>query len=116
MDILSQAKSGMGKTAVFVLSTLQQIEPVDGEVWIYIKFYQVSKEGFLPRPRKSFTRKITPFVSQNRFTRYWVSLRLYLNVHLGDGWLKHAGLPVISDNTFVQIQSEVLHSSVLLNI
>ena len=32
MDILSQAKSGMGKTAVFVLATLQQIEPVDGQV------------------------------------------------------------------------------------
>jgi superfamily II DNA/RNA helicase len=32
MDIISQAKSGMGKTAVFVLATLQQIEPVDGQV------------------------------------------------------------------------------------
>jgi ATP-dependent RNA helicase UAP56/SUB2 len=32
MDVLCQAKSGMGKTAVFVLSVLQQIEPVDGEV------------------------------------------------------------------------------------
>lgn len=31
-DIICQAKSGMGKTAVFVLSTLQQIEPVDGEI------------------------------------------------------------------------------------
>ena len=27
MDVLCQAKSGMGKTAVFVLSTLQQVEP-----------------------------------------------------------------------------------------
>lgn len=32
MDIVCQAKSGMGKTAVFVLATLQQLEPVDGEV------------------------------------------------------------------------------------
>lgn len=32
MDVLCQAKSGMGKTAVFVLSVLQQLEPVDGEV------------------------------------------------------------------------------------
>jgi len=32
MDILGQAKSGMGKTAVFVLATLQQIDPVDGEI------------------------------------------------------------------------------------
>lgn len=34
MDILCQAKSGMGKTAVFVLATLQQIDPVDGQVCI----------------------------------------------------------------------------------
>merc|ERR1712004_727450 len=36
MDILSQAKSGMGKTAVFVLATLQQIEPVDGQVSVLV--------------------------------------------------------------------------------
>lgn len=32
MDVICQAKSGMGKTAVFVLSTLQQIDPVAGQV------------------------------------------------------------------------------------
>lgn len=32
MDVLCQAKSGMGKTAVFVLSVLQQLEPVNGQV------------------------------------------------------------------------------------
>uniref|UniRef100_A0A7N0V0U1 RNA helicase n=1 Tax=Kalanchoe fedtschenkoi TaxID=63787 RepID=A0A7N0V0U1_KALFE len=32
MDVICQAKSGMGKTAVFVLSTMQQIEPVPGQV------------------------------------------------------------------------------------
>ncbi|KAF6138214.1 hypothetical protein GIB67_011054 [Kingdonia uniflora] len=32
MDVICQAKSGMGKTAVFVLSTLQQIEPIQGQV------------------------------------------------------------------------------------
>lgn len=31
-DVLCQAKSGLGKTAVFVLSTLQQIDPIPGEV------------------------------------------------------------------------------------
>ncbi|CAF0863233.1 unnamed protein product [Didymodactylos carnosus] len=31
-DIVCQAKSGMGKTAVFVLATLQQLEPVEGQV------------------------------------------------------------------------------------
>merc|ERR1712183_959035 len=50
MDILGQAKSGMGKTAVFVLATLQQIDPVDGEVSALVMghtrelAYQIAKE------------------------------------------------------------------------
>lgn len=36
MDVLCQAKSGMGKTAVFVLATLQQIEPRAGEVSVIV--------------------------------------------------------------------------------
>ncbi|GAA5887851.1 hypothetical protein JCM6882_000776 [Rhodosporidiobolus microsporus] len=36
MDVLCQAKSGMGKTAVFVTATLQQIEPIDGEVSVIV--------------------------------------------------------------------------------
>ena len=36
MDVLCQAKSGMGKTAVFVLATLQQVEPVAGEVSVLV--------------------------------------------------------------------------------
>lgn len=49
-DILCQAKSGMGKTAVFTLAVLQQIEPVDGEVSAIILghtrelAYQISHE------------------------------------------------------------------------
>ncbi|KAF5102899.1 hypothetical protein D0Z00_000157 [Geotrichum galactomycetum] len=35
-DVVCQAKSGLGKTAVFVLATLQQIEPVDGEVSVVV--------------------------------------------------------------------------------
>merc|ERR1712183_1033588 len=50
MDILGQAKSGMGKTAVFVLATLQQIDPIDGEVSALVMChtrelaYQIAKE------------------------------------------------------------------------
>merc|ERR1711872_1108802 len=50
MDILGQAKSGMGKTAVFVLATLQQIDPKDGEVSVLVMChtrelaYQIAKE------------------------------------------------------------------------
>ncbi|KAG0284532.1 Suppressor of the cold-sensitive snRNP biogenesis mutant brr1-1, partial [Linnemannia gamsii] len=36
MDILCQAKSGMGKTAVFVLASLQQVEAVAGEVSVVV--------------------------------------------------------------------------------
>ncbi|KAK9474232.1 P-loop containing nucleoside triphosphate hydrolase protein [Dipodascopsis tothii] len=35
-DVLCQAKSGLGKTAVFVLSTLQQLDPVPGEVSVVV--------------------------------------------------------------------------------
>uniref|UniRef100_H0Y0R1 RNA helicase n=1 Tax=Otolemur garnettii TaxID=30611 RepID=H0Y0R1_OTOGA len=49
MDGLCQAKSGMGKTAVFVLATLQQIEPVNGQVTVLVMChwelaFQISKE------------------------------------------------------------------------
>ena len=36
MDVICQAKSGMGKTAVFVLATLHQLTPVDGEVGVLV--------------------------------------------------------------------------------
>jgi ATP-dependent RNA helicase UAP56/SUB2 len=36
MDVLCQAKSGMGKTAVFVLVTLQQTEPRPNEVAVIV--------------------------------------------------------------------------------
>ncbi|OMJ25584.1 ATP-dependent RNA helicase uap56 [Smittium culicis] len=36
LDVLCQAKSGLGKTAVFVLATLQQLEPVDGDVSVIV--------------------------------------------------------------------------------
>ncbi|KAG7303265.1 ATP-dependent RNA helicase WM6 [Plutella xylostella] len=50
MDILCQAKSGMGKTAVFVLATLQQIEPSENHVYVLVMChtrelaFQISKE------------------------------------------------------------------------
>ncbi|KAK6351683.1 Suppressor of the cold-sensitive snRNP biogenesis mutant brr1-1 [Orbilia javanica] len=35
-DVLCQAKSGLGKTAVFVLTTLQQLDPVAGETSVLV--------------------------------------------------------------------------------
>uniref|UniRef100_A0A8C8TGN4 RNA helicase n=1 Tax=Peromyscus maniculatus bairdii TaxID=230844 RepID=A0A8C8TGN4_PERMB len=51
IDVLCQAKSGMGKTAVFVLATLQQMEPVEGPVSVLVMChtrelaFQISKES-----------------------------------------------------------------------
>lgn len=36
MDIICQAKSGMGKTAVFVLASLHQVTPVEGQVHVVV--------------------------------------------------------------------------------
>lgn len=36
MDVICQAKSGMGKTAVFVLATLHQLQAVPGEVHVLV--------------------------------------------------------------------------------
>ena len=46
MDVICQAKSGMGKTAVFVLATLHQLTPVEGEVSRSVFFLG---GGFPPR-------------------------------------------------------------------
>ncbi|VVT53095.1 uncharacterized protein SAPINGB_P003401 [Magnusiomyces paraingens] len=70
-DVLCQAKSGLGKTAVFVLSTLQQIEPVDGEVSVIVLChtrelaYQIKNEysrfsKYLPDVRTSVFYGGTP--------------------------------------------------------
>ncbi|XP_039966584.1 ATP-dependent RNA helicase WM6-like [Bactrocera tryoni] len=50
MDILCQAKSGMGKTAVFVLATLQQLEPTEHVPYVLVMChtrelaFQIGKE------------------------------------------------------------------------
>lgn len=50
MDVICQAKSGMGKTAVFVLATLHQLEPKDGETSVLVicntreLAFQIAKE------------------------------------------------------------------------
>uniref|UniRef100_T1JEA2 RNA helicase n=1 Tax=Strigamia maritima TaxID=126957 RepID=T1JEA2_STRMM len=50
MDIVCQAKSGMGKTAVFVLATIQQLDVIDDQVSVLVMChtrelaFQISKE------------------------------------------------------------------------
>merc|ERR1712113_75901 len=63
MDVLCQAKSGMGKTAVFVLATLQQLEPVDGQVSIVVMCH---------------TRELAFQISKEyeRFSKYYASIKV----------------------------------------
>ncbi|KFM26876.1 DEAD-box ATP-dependent RNA helicase 56 [Auxenochlorella protothecoides] len=63
MDVICQAKSGMGKTAVFVISTLQQLEPVDGQVSVLVLCH---------------TRELAFQITHEfeRFTTYLKSVRL----------------------------------------
>jgi superfamily II DNA/RNA helicase len=42
MDIICQAKSGMGKTAVFVLATLHQLTPVEGTKLFAVAFISIN--------------------------------------------------------------------------
>ena len=92
MDVLCQAKSGMGKTAVFVLSVLQQLEPVDKEVaaiiichtrelafqvrWLSLLGLRVC--GFLPSERASLpTRPRTQICHEfERFSTYMPNVRV----------------------------------------
>ena len=55
-DIVCQAKSGMGKTAVFVLATLQQLEPVDDQVNRFDN-RSIQTFGFRFRRSSSVTRE-----------------------------------------------------------
>lgn len=57
MDILCQAKSGMGKTAVFVLATLQQIEPVDGQVMYFLNKKLIFSKSVFVYPWKSYRKR-----------------------------------------------------------
>lgn len=55
-DVICQAKSGMGKTAVFVLSTLQQLEPTDGELHILVMCHTRELAHQIDAEYKRFTK------------------------------------------------------------
>ncbi len=56
VDIICQAKSGMGKTAVFVLSTLHLMEPVDGEVACLVQTHMRELAFQIAGEYKRFTK------------------------------------------------------------
>jgi ATP-dependent RNA helicase UAP56/SUB2 len=61
-DVVCQAKSGLGKTAVFVLASLQQIEPVAGETAVLVMCH---------------TRELAYQIKNeyNRFTKYMPNVK-----------------------------------------
>jgi superfamily II DNA/RNA helicase len=82
MDVVCQAKSGMGKTAVFVLATLQQLEPVDNQVSVLVMCH---------------TRELAFQISKEyeRFSKYISGVKIA--VFFG-GLLIQKGLFTVSDN------------------
>ncbi|KAF3064186.1 ATP-dependent RNA helicase SUB2 [Daldinia childiae] len=72
-DIICQAKSGLGKTAVFVLTTLQQVEPVAGECSVLVMCH---------------TRELAFQIRNeyNRFSKYMPDIKT--GVFYGDKYLR----------------------------
>nr|KAF6282451.1 hypothetical protein mMyoMyo1_010088 [Myotis myotis] len=68
MDVLCQAQSGMGKTAVFVLATLQQIEPVNGQVTVLV-ICHTQELAFQIRKKYERFSKYMPSVKVSLFFR-----------------------------------------------
>ncbi|RLN87058.1 hypothetical protein BBJ28_00017373 [Nothophytophthora sp. Chile5] len=79
MDIICQAKSGMGKTAVFVLATLHQIEPVDGQISVMVMCH---------------TRELAFQIAHEyeRFSKYLVDVKT--GVHLLCAAIHAIGVPI----------------------
>ncbi|ODO10412.1 ATP-dependent RNA helicase SUB2 [Cryptococcus amylolentus CBS 6273] len=95
-DVLCQAKSGMGKTAVFVLAALQQMqvysfffssEPVDGEVSIVILCH---------------TRELA-YQIKNEFTRF---SKFMTNVRTG---VFYGGTPISADQELLADKEKCPH-------
>ena len=61
-DVVCQAKSGLGKTAVFVLASLQQIEPIAGDTSVLVMCH---------------TRELAYQIKNeyNRFTKYMPNVK-----------------------------------------
>merc|ERR1712070_923996 len=78
MDVFCQAKSGMGKTAVFVLTTLQQLEPQEGEIGVVVLCH---------------TRELAYQINDefSRFTKYLPDLKCKVC---------YGGVPISQDRAF----------------
>ena len=66
-DIICQAKSGMGKTAVFVISILQQLVPVDGKVGCLVMCHTRELAYQIAREFERFSKFFEPKVKTSVF-------------------------------------------------
>jgi ATP-dependent RNA helicase UAP56/SUB2 len=66
-DIICQAKAGMGKTAVFVLSTLHQLAPVDGVVSVLALCHTRELAFQISKEYKRFSKYLDPPVRVSFF-------------------------------------------------
>jgi len=82
-DLICQAKSGMGKTAVFVLATLQQIEP---------------EEGVIDTVVLCHTRELA-FQISAEFQRFSKYLKAVNNVKIG---VVFGGMPFAENKTMIE--------------
>jgi len=66
-DVVCQAKSGMGKTAVFVIATLQQLVPVDGQVSVLVVTHARELAFQIAKEFERFSKHLTPAVRVANF-------------------------------------------------
>lgn len=87
MDVLCQAKSGMGKTAVFVTATLQQIDPKDGEVSMLVLCH---------------TRELAYQIKNEyaRFSKYMPEVRTHV---------VYGGVPIKQDQEILKTKEKCPH-------
>jgi ATP-dependent RNA helicase UAP56/SUB2 len=95
MDVLCQAKSGMGKTAVFVLATLQQLEPTENVVYGLVMChtrelaFQISKEyerfsKYMPNVKVKYLK----------YLHVWKNIKTFINFQVN---VFFGGLPIQKD-------------------
>jgi len=66
-DVICQAKSGMGKTAVFVISSLQQLTPEDGKVSVLVLCHTRELAYQIAREYERFSKFFEPPVKTSVF-------------------------------------------------
>lgn len=59
-DVICQAKSGMGKTAVFVIATLQQLQPEEGKVSVLVLCHTRELAFQIAREYERFSKFFDP--------------------------------------------------------